>query len=170
MPFFRSLVVMVGIGAVLQGRVDAVGRRAGRAATARRSDRRQLGGVGERSATVGGDDDGVLDAHAAVLGEVDAGLDGDDVAGGERSIAGRGHPGPLVDLEADAVAGGVQEGVAPAGVVDDRAAGRVDRRRPRRPAATASTPACWAASTTSTCAAGSATASPTRTVRVMSEQ
>ena len=45
------------------------------------------------AAPVGGDDDGVLDADATVLGEVDARLDGDDVAGGERSIGRRGHPG-----------------------------------------------------------------------------
>ena len=61
MPFFRSLVETV------------------------MHEDRFLRCVGQRAAAVGGDDHGVLDADAAVLGKVDAGLDGHDVAGGERS-------------------------------------------------------------------------------------
>ena len=86
--------------------------------------------------------------------EVHARLDGDDLTGGERSIAGGGHPRALVDLEAHAVARGVQEGVTPAGGLDDLATGGVDRLDP----------------TTSSirCCAGSG--EPTMIVRVMSEQ
>ena len=65
MPFFRSLVETV-MGIVSRSR-------------------QVLRGDGEDGAAVGGDDDGVLDAHAAVLGQVHARLDGDDVAGGQGS-------------------------------------------------------------------------------------
>ena len=87
---------------------------------------RRVFGVSVRAAAVGGDDDRVLDAHTAVLGEVDARFDGDDAAVDQRSSRGPAHPGVLVDVETHAVAGAVQEGVGPAGLVDDRAAGRVD--------------------------------------------
>ena len=80
---------------------------------------RSLGVRVRGSAPVGGDDDGVLDAHAADAGEVHAGLDGDDVAD-EQGITGRrGDPRRLVDLEADAVTGAVRERVGPARVGDD---------------------------------------------------
>ena len=134
MPFLRSLVVMAGMPvsapavgqtAVVLG-VEVSGRQPS-AVTTRVSSTRTPPWVGQ----------------------VHTRLDGDDDAGGERSIGGGRHPRGLVDLEAHAVAGAVQEGVAPAGVVDDVAAGRVDRRRRPRPAPTASTPACWAAVTTS---------------------
>ena len=74
-----------------------------------------LGRVGEASTAGGGDHEGVLDADAAVLGEVDAGLDGHDVARCEGSSGRRRHPRVLVDVEADAVPGAVQEGIAPSG-------------------------------------------------------
>ena len=51
------------------------------------------------SAPVGADDDGVLDAHAADAGKVDARLDGDDVADEQGITAGRRDPRRLVDLE-----------------------------------------------------------------------
>src|SRR3954451_20131417 len=66
-PFFRSLVLTL-IGLVPGSYDDQV-----------------LRGVGETTASFGGDDDGVFDPHAATPGEVHARLDGDDVAGFERS-------------------------------------------------------------------------------------
>ena len=102
------------------------------------------------SAPVGGDDDGVLDAHAADAGEIHAGLDGDDVAD-EQGITGRrGDPRRLVDLEADAVAGrrATNASAQPAAAITSRRrAVDVGARRRRR--ATASRPACWLSSTTS---------------------
>src|SRR5262249_55282252 len=87
---------------------------------------RIFGSQGQRATAVLGDDDGVLDAHAAVFGEVDPGLHGDDVAGGERSIALRPDPRPLVDVEADAVTGRVEEGSPPAVAIDDLTADLVE--------------------------------------------
>src|SRR5688572_22080979 len=55
-----------------------------------------LGGLCEQAAPIGGDHDGVFDAYAAHAGEVHARFDGDDVAGGERSIGGPGNRGVLV--------------------------------------------------------------------------
>ena len=121
MPFFRSLVEMAAIARA--PRVQDFGARV------------------QGAAPVGGDDDGVLDADAAVPGEVHAGLDGDDVAGGERSSrrsrATRGAswisrptPWPVPCTNASP---------QPA-VVDDVAARRVDVRARRRPAAHRGTP------------------------------
>src|SRR3954453_978387 len=96
MPFFRSLVVIVGIrGFLVQSRARAAawGRLGGRV----------LGAVGEGAAPLGRDDDGVLHSDAAVGGKVDPRFDGDHVADGERSIARGAHPGRLVDVEADPV-------------------------------------------------------------------
>ena len=75
MPFFRSLVEMAM--ATSRGPIGSAGVGS--------VQDRVLRCVGEGAAPVVGDDDGVLDADAAVLGKVDARLDGDDVAGGERS-------------------------------------------------------------------------------------
>src|SRR5438270_9960114 len=60
------------------------------------------------------------------LGQVDARLDGDDVAGGERVLGQRRQPRPLVDLEPDAVPEAVAEVLAVARVGDQLARGRVD--------------------------------------------
>src|SRR4051812_14054469 len=92
-PFLRSLVVVVGMG---RSAFWAGSRQGG-----------GLGGVRQRPAPVLGDHQGVLDAHTAVLRQVDARFDGHDLAGAERSIARRRHPRGLVDVEAHAVAGGV---------------------------------------------------------------
>ena len=120
---------------------------------------------------VGGDDDGVLDAHAADAGEVDAGLDGDDVTGRQGITAhvaatrgaswiSRPTPWPVP----------CDERVAPAGVDDDVAARRGRPPRTRRRRATASRPRLLARSTTSQTRRASGPGSPTLTVRVMSEQ
>src|SRR6478736_3573306 len=97
MPFLRSLVVMVGIG--LSSWVP------GGAAAWGRLGSRVRGAVAEGAATLRGDDDGRLHAHAAAGGKVDPRSDGDHVANGERSIARRAHPGRLMDVETHAVAG-----------------------------------------------------------------
>src|SRR4029453_4073300 len=66
MPFFRSLVVVAAIGSAPGG---GTGLRGGFLRRPRQG-----------AATGGGDHDRVLDADSTVLGEVDAGLDGDDLA------------------------------------------------------------------------------------------
>ena len=133
---------------------------------------RSFGVCGERAAAVGGDDDGVLDAHAADAGKIDAGLDGDDVAG-ERGYqsAVAATRGCLVDLEADAVAGPCENASPqPASAITSRhAASTVAARRRRR--ATASTPGLLArAHDVEHALLRRGPGSPTATVRVMSEQ
>ena len=59
--------------------------------------------------TVVRDDDVVLDPDAEPAREVDARLDGDDVAGGERVGALGGEPRRLVDLQPEPVAEAVAE-------------------------------------------------------------
>ena len=85
------------------------------------------------------------------------------------AVGRRADPRVLVDVEAHAVAGAVDEGVGPAGVGDDVAAGGVDVRAvdagPHRGHAGA-----WARRPRRASAAASACGSPTHTVRVMSEQ
>src|SRR3546814_4506199 len=109
MPRLRSLVET----AAIVGTFDLQGSR-------------DDGRTREAAAPGGRDHDGVLDADPADAGEVHAGLDGDDVAVGQASSGGAADPRRLVDVEADAVAGPVQEGVGPAGFGDDRTAGPVD--------------------------------------------
>src|SRR3954447_593181 len=70
-------------------------------------------GVGQRDRSRFGDDHRVLDADAAVLGEIDTRLDGDHVADGQRISRGGAHRRRLVDVEADAMARRVLEGVHP---------------------------------------------------------
>src|SRR5215207_6212582 len=91
-----------------------------------RSDDQVLGESGERIGAVGGDDHGVLDAHAAHTGEIHAGLDRDDRTGFQGITGTRGHPGLLVDLEAHPVAGAVHERVGPTRRRDDLATGAID--------------------------------------------
>src|SRR5690606_36666503 len=67
-----------------------------------------LGRQRQRAAALGGDHDRVLDADAAVLGKVDAGLDGDDVAVGQATSSAGRDPRRLVDGEADPVARAVE--------------------------------------------------------------
>ena len=55
-----------------------------------------------------GDDDEVFDADGAPAGIVEAGFDGDDVAGPEGDV-GFADSGGFVDFQADAVAGAVEE-------------------------------------------------------------
>src|SRR3954453_16830918 len=81
-----------------------------------------LRGERQGSAAVVGHDDGVLDPHATVLGKVHARLDGHDLTDAQRRLGGARDPGCLVDLEADAVAGAVNERVAPPRRLDDRSA------------------------------------------------
>src|SRR5436305_11091559 len=81
------------------------------------------------------DDHQVLDPDPAEALEVDARLDGDDVAGRERVARLAREPRRLVHLEPDAVAEPVAELVAEAGVVDPVARGRV-RIHARDPGAT----------------------------------
>ena len=134
MPFLKSAVEICGMGSrpVWVGRPSA---RRGPAADALRRRSGSLGASVRRSHPSVGDQHGVLDADTAEIGEVHPGLDGHHVTGDEGSSRAGRHPRLLVDVEADPVAGGVQERVAPAGVVDHRAAGRVDLRgrRPRPP-------------------------------------
>src|SRR5437588_3256516 len=64
------------------------------------------------------DDDQILDPDAAEPAQVDAGLDRDDVAGGQRAAVVRVEVGPLVYLEADTVTEAVPEAPAEARVLD----------------------------------------------------
>src|SRR6266511_4268001 len=122
MPFFRSLVVGIAPPDARRAGLPAQGRRA-----AYRSQLEELlGGGGEQLVTVRADDSEILDPHAAEAGEVDTGLDGHRRSGGDPTRAARAHPGRLVDLQADAVAARVAEGVAAAGGRDHLAAGLVD--------------------------------------------
>src|SRR5271154_490976 len=88
---------------------------------------------GQGAGAVLGHHQSVLDADAAVPGNIDTGLDGDDEAGGEDSSAQLADRRGLMDVEADAVSGAVLETLGPAGVRDDLAADVVDllRRDPR---------------------------------------
>src|SRR5690606_30951026 len=115
MPVFRSWVVVAAMRARAPG-------------ACRGLDGGILGRQRQRAAALGGDHDRVLDADATVLGEVDAGLDGDDVAVGQVTSRGGRDPRRLVDVEAHAVPGAVQEGVLPPGVAQDRPARLVDLR------------------------------------------
>src|SRR6202020_1782906 len=63
--------------------------------------------IGQGASAALGHHQGVLDTDAAVPGNVDTGLDRDDEAGGEDSSAQLADRRGLVDIEADAVAGGV---------------------------------------------------------------
>lgn len=72
-----------------------------------------------------GDEDHVFDADAEFAGEVDAGFDGDHHAGGEERFDFWAGAGEFVDVEADAVAGGVAEFIGVAGVIDDGAGGKI---------------------------------------------
>ena len=70
----------------------------------------------------------VLDAHAELTRQVDAGLHRHDVAGGQLALGGLGNPRPLVHLEAHTVAEPVAEALAVARLLDQRS---WPRRRPR---------------------------------------
>ena len=85
---------------------------------------------GQAFAAVLGDEHGVLDAHAHVALDVDAGLDGADHAGGEPVALRPTERRRLVYLEADAVTGAVTEALAVAGRDDDGARGLVDVTAP----------------------------------------
>src|SRR5205807_970753 len=114
-------------------------------------------------------DHAVLDADAAVLGQVHAGLDGDDRSRLEGISGGGGHRRGLVDVEAHAVAVECRKASAhPASAMSSRQAWSTSAQA--RPAVTAATPAAWLRATTSTMrlCTGSA-GSPTQKVRVMSE-
>ena len=80
-----------------------------------------------------GDDDVVLDADAEAAVEVDARLDGDDVAGRERVGALGGEARRLVHVEAEPVAEPVAEGAREAAPSMTRARRRPRRRPARRP-------------------------------------
>ena len=85
------------------------------------------------SVAVAGDHDQVLDPDAELPGQVDAGLDRDDVALRELVLGGGREPRPLVDLEAHAVAEPVAEVVAVPGLRDDLPGDGIDllAARPR---------------------------------------
>src|SRR5688500_8588208 len=57
-----------------------------------------LGGVGQRFGAARGDHDRVFDADAADTGEIDARLDGDDVADEQRITSRRRDTGRFMDL------------------------------------------------------------------------
>ena len=102
------------------------------------------------AAAVGGDDDGVLDADATVLGKVHAGLDGDHVAGRERSI---GRPADTrgsswISSPTPWPVPWGRRRAQPASAMTSRGR-RASTSAPLTPAATAATPAAWAATTTS---------------------
>ena len=108
-----------------------------------------FGQVGQPAAAVRGDDDEVLDADAAEAATIEAGFDGHDVPGDAVRRRDRASDERvLVDQQADAVAGAVEEPVAVPGVGEHVAARRVDVAAPT-PAPTAARPASWAASTRS---------------------
>ena len=65
------------------------------------------------------DDDRVLDAHTTDTRQVDARFDGDDVVHEQRIIGRRRDPRRFVDLQADAVTGGMRERVGPSRLRDD---------------------------------------------------
>ena len=92
--------------------------------------------VGQGTAPGRRDHNRVLDPDAALTGKVHAGLDRDDVTRGERVSAVEDTRGSSWMSRPDAVPGAVDEGLAPAGRVDDRPAGLVDgsgRARPGPP-------------------------------------
>src|SRR5215204_6249363 len=74
------------------------------------------------------DDHQILDPDPAEAGEVDAGLDGDDVADRDRAAGLLREPRVLVDEQADTVAEAVPERLAEAGRVDAVACRRVHPR------------------------------------------
>src|SRR3954454_22040565 len=82
MPLRRSLVLMLMTACSLLSLDDQLFR-----------------GVGQRDRSRLGDDHRVLDADAAVLGEIDTRLDGDDVPGGQRISRGGADRRRLVDVE-----------------------------------------------------------------------
>src|SRR6476646_4767500 len=109
MPFFRSLVEMLTGGG---------SQHAG-------SQNEFLREFGEGVGAVRSDDHRVLDADAAHAGEIHAGLDRHDRTALQATTGTRGHPGVLVDLEPDAVAGPVHERVAPTGGHDHVTTGAI---------------------------------------------
>src|SRR5690606_23154367 len=84
------------------------------------------GEAGETLRAALGHEHVVLDADAAETGDVDAGLDGEGDAGDEGDVLVGGDVGLLVNVEAEAVAGAVEELRAQAGGLDDGAGGAVD--------------------------------------------
>src|SRR4051794_33890746 len=89
-------------------------------------DGERLGGPAEDLAGVLGDDDQVLDAHAAAAGDVDARLDRDHVPPRQVRVLAARQPRTLVDLEADAVTEAVAEVVLVSRRGDQVACDRVD--------------------------------------------
>src|SRR5580698_8557448 len=81
---------------------------------------------GQGAGAVLGHHESVLDTDAAVPGNIDTGLDGDDEAGGEDSSAQLTDRRGLVDVEPDAVASAVLEALGPTRGGDDLAADVVD--------------------------------------------
>src|SRR5262249_40639300 len=90
----------------------AAGSAAPRRAACRSGSRFEVVGVvREVLGAVLGDEHEVLEAAAAEAGVVEAGFDGDDVAGDERVTARHSHPRLLVHLQPDAVPEAVNEAV-----------------------------------------------------------
>src|SRR5580658_4990817 len=81
---------------------------------------------GQGAGAVLGHHQSVLDTDAAVPGNIDTGLDGDDEAGSEDSSAQLTDRRCLVDIEPDAVPRAVLETLRPAGIGDDPAANVID--------------------------------------------
>src|SRR4051794_2450612 len=76
--------------------------------------------VGQHLAAGVGDEHVVLDAHASLAGEVDAGLHGNDHPRPQLLLAaGLAHRGHFMDVAADAVTEAVAEEGAEAGALDD---------------------------------------------------
>src|SRR6266511_2385151 len=87
-----------------------------------------LGRGGQHVVAAGSDHRQVLDPDAAEAGKVDTRLHGHGRPWRDPTIGTHPHPGGLVDLQADSVAGGMAEGVTETGLADHFAAGTVDRR------------------------------------------
>ena len=85
--------------------------------------------VGESAAAVFRDEYHVLDSDSEKSGQIDAGLRGDKMSGGENLFRAGRYARLLVDLNADSVTRAVAEEFAPA---SGRSCARNIRRSPRR--------------------------------------
>src|SRR6266545_1643183 len=122
-PFFRSFVVGIGASSSL-----ASGSDASRAVRPSQLDE-LLGCGGEELVAARTDDREILDPHAAEAGKVDTWFDGHWRPARDATTGSGADPWRLVDLEPDAVPGGVGERVAEPCLGDDLPAGAVDLAR-----------------------------------------
>ena len=85
-----------------------------------------FGEFGQDFAAIPGDDDVILDPHAALSGDVNAGFDGEYHPFPERLFVGGAHGGKFMDLQAQAVTDAVGEPVPVSGGGDHLPGGLVD--------------------------------------------